>query len=225
MGESRINSYSNTSKNLNSFDASVAPVSIKRGGLDVRSNEYVRLITSSQTVSDANSTKTVIDSTAHSAVVGDVVRFTSGALSGNEYIVTATTTNTFTINEFASVAPSSGDAFSIFRHTKPLVDSSGVVQVGISSAEVASTFSTAQKAVTNVATILVSPNTARKMLVIYNDNTAALYIGPGNTVSTSTGFVIPAKSTLFMDSVIITSAFYGIYAVDPSGTYVYVMEA
>jgi hypothetical protein len=105
--------------------ATVEPVRELQNAMSVVSHQFVYQV-GIDTV-EAGSTTSVIVATAHSAVKGDVIHFTSGALSGREVKVYEVSVNSITLAETLSVAPAAADAFEILRHKYPAVDSSGAV--------------------------------------------------------------------------------------------------
>jgi hypothetical protein len=78
---------------------------------------------------EAGSTSSVIVATGHSALKGDVIRLTSGALSGREVKVWEVATNSITLAETLPSAIAAAVTFQILRHKYPTVDSSGAVNV------------------------------------------------------------------------------------------------
>lgn len=78
---------------------------------------------------EAGSTTTVIVATAHVAKAGDVIRFTSGALDDIETKVIETATNSITVADTLSVAPSAADTFQILRPRWPVVNDAGQLTV------------------------------------------------------------------------------------------------
>ena len=84
---------------------------------------------------EANSTTDTIIATAHSVRAGDLIRFTSGVLSGYE----ASVRNVLDVNTFRivtmPVAPSALDTFDVLRYRTPLIDANGnqLVTTGASS--------------------------------------------------------------------------------------------
>jgi hypothetical protein len=106
--------------------ATVQPLDGDKYGLDVHAVSYVRLVASDAV--EASSTPTLINATAHLAKVGDIIRMTSGATDGQEVRVIKVETNSIHVTAL-SVAPTAADTFDILRHTAPLVDSSGKVEV------------------------------------------------------------------------------------------------
>lgn len=105
--------------------ATVAPVRAQQHALDVVAHSHARLVASD--TAETGSTTASIAATAHSALRGDVISFTSGALAGYEFRVKSVSTNAILTAEAMPSAPSNGDAFSILRQTTPRVDSSGNV--------------------------------------------------------------------------------------------------
>lgn len=84
---------------------------------------------------EAGSTSSVIVATGHSALKGDVIRLTSGALSGREVKVWEVATNSITLAETLPSAIAAAVTFQILRHKYPTVDSSGSVNVNAVIAE------------------------------------------------------------------------------------------
>ncbi len=64
---------------------------------------------------EAGSTVSTINATAHTAVVGDLIRITSGPNAGIETNVYATTSNTITLSNDLPFAPSAGQTFDILK--------------------------------------------------------------------------------------------------------------
>lgn len=117
--------------------ATVEPVRQLQNGLSVTAHQFVRLVGSD--ACEVGSTSSVINATAHAALVGDVIKFSSGTFSGREVKVSSVAPNTLTLAETLTSAPSAGDTFDILRHKYPLVDSTGAVAItgSISTSEVA----------------------------------------------------------------------------------------
>jgi hypothetical protein len=75
---------------------------------------------------DAGSTDRLIAATAHGARVGDVISFTSGALSGTEYVVeTVPSVNSIGVGVTLPAIPSAGDTFEVLAPKAAQVSSSG----------------------------------------------------------------------------------------------------
>lgn len=77
---------------------------------------------------DSATTK-VITAAAHSALVGDEIVFTSGALSGLSFNVSAVDTNTITLAQPAPSAPVAAVTFKILRFRHPEMNTDGSVTV------------------------------------------------------------------------------------------------
>lgn len=110
------------------------PIREKQHGLSVLSHMFVREVGTDAV--EALSTTTVINATAHSAKVGDVIRFTSGALSGQEVKVRAVATNTITLAETLASAPAAAVSFQILRHKYPVVDADGNLTLSVGAVDV-----------------------------------------------------------------------------------------
>jgi hypothetical protein len=78
---------------------------------------------------EAGSSSSVIVATGHSALKGDVIRLTSGALSGREVKVWEVATNSITLAETLPSAVAAAVTFQILRHKYPVVDSTGAVNI------------------------------------------------------------------------------------------------
>lgn len=64
---------------------------------------------------EADSTAVTINATAHSVLLGDRIKFTSGSLKGQSRAVESTTANSITVDDPFSDPPTTGDTFSIQR--------------------------------------------------------------------------------------------------------------
>lgn len=123
-------SAKNIKPNASNFDfVSVEPIKINQFGLSVAAQMYMRSVAADAV--EANSTINQIVATAHVALVGDTISFTSGALSGLEVRVKSIDTNNIYLAEDLSVAPSAADTFNILRSKTPIVDSSGNISIAI----------------------------------------------------------------------------------------------
>lgn len=107
---------------LSSQFATVEPIRNQQFGLSVLSHMFVRVVGTDSVDSAALS---VITASAHAALVGDVIRFTSGTYSGYEVKVSAVATNTITLAE--TLTPAVGVTFQILRHKYPVVDATGAL--------------------------------------------------------------------------------------------------
>ena len=115
--------------------ATVEPVRELQNALSVLSHEFVREVGTDSV--EANSTTILINATGHAAKVGDVIRITSGTLSGQEVKVYSVATNSITLAEELASAPALGVTFQILRHKYPVVEATGEIKVTGSFTEVA----------------------------------------------------------------------------------------
>ena len=121
--------------------STVEPIRSNQFGMSVLSHEFVELIDTD--IAETGSSIISIIATGHIAKRGDVIKFTSGLLSGVQVKVVdhavnnnAIPANEITLGETLPVAPSNGDTFSIYRHAYPVVNSSGSVSVNSSGASI-----------------------------------------------------------------------------------------
>lgn len=105
--------------------ANVEPVNLQKDGLAVKTYQYCRVVAADAV--EALSTTSIIVATAHVAQRGDVISFTSGALSGQEFVVSSIATNSITLSEVMTAAPAAADTFNILRNKTPVVDATGNV--------------------------------------------------------------------------------------------------
>lgn len=122
------------------------PVREKQFAKDVIAHFYTQEVTTDAV--EAGSTTSIINATAHSALIGDVISFTSGNLDSKEYKVIRTETNSIEIAELMSEAPAASDTFKILRHKYPLVDADGQLQVVATPGPVRFTLDGAEQIVT-----------------------------------------------------------------------------
>ena len=129
--------YSSQEKDdrLSAQFSTIEPVRQLQNGLSVLAHQFMRSVTTDAV--EANSTTSVIVATSHSALKGDVIRFTSGTFSGREIKVWDVSTNSITLAETLASAPALGVSFEILRHKYPIVDASGNVSVSGTFTEVA----------------------------------------------------------------------------------------
>lgn len=100
-----------------------SPVGYFKSAIDVAASSSVYLVGGD--AAEAGSTNRSIVATAHAALRGDILRFTSGTESGKEVTVKSVTANGIEIVEVLGAAPGVGDTFLIYRYRRQLVDSSG----------------------------------------------------------------------------------------------------
>lgn len=113
--------------------ATVNPSTQERNLLDVNADIAQELIATDAV--EAGSSVSVINATGHVALQGDAVRFTSGALSGQEVQVYEVSANTITVVNDLSSAPATGVTFEILRARKPRVNASGDFNVSATFTE------------------------------------------------------------------------------------------
>lgn len=119
---------------LSSQFVTVEPVREKQYALSVNSHMYVYVVGTDAV--EASSTTSVVNATAHAAQVGDIIRFTSGALSGKEVKVSSISTNSITLAETLVSAPAAAVTFQILRHKYPVVAADGSLSVSTSAAPI-----------------------------------------------------------------------------------------
>lgn len=131
-----VKGYPSKERNLRLADQDVhvtaESIREKQLGQTVLAHQYVRLVVSD--AAEALSTVNTIVATAHVAKVGDVIEFTSGALSGQEVKVQAVSANLITLSETLASAPAAAVTFDILRHKYPLVDANGNLNITSSAA-------------------------------------------------------------------------------------------
>ncbi len=103
--------------------ATLNPVRESQYGLDVITHGTCQVIGAD--AAEAGSTTRSIVATAHAALVGDVISWTSGSLNTKEYRVASVSTNAIVVSEAMSVAPTAADTFNILRQKVSIVNSSG----------------------------------------------------------------------------------------------------
>lgn len=105
----------------------VEPAKPNQMGMSVLAHAWVYLVGAD--VVEANSTTSVINATAHAALKGDLIRFTSGTFNNREFVVSDVATNTITLAETLTSAPLVGVTFDIQRRKAPLVGADGSIPV------------------------------------------------------------------------------------------------
>lgn len=104
------------------------PVREKQVGESVVAHQYVYAVGTDDV--EASSTTQILNLTAHSVKIGDIIRFTSGALSGQEVKVSdIPSANTVKLSEVTSVAASAADTIQILRHKYPVINADGSIPV------------------------------------------------------------------------------------------------
>lgn len=114
---------------LKAEHVTITPKGPLQHGLDVIAHSFKRVKAADAV--EAGSTTTVINATAHVALKGDVIRFTSGALIFMEATVYAVTANTIELAEKLPSAPAAAVTFDIMRYASPTLNASGeIITVG-----------------------------------------------------------------------------------------------
>jgi hypothetical protein len=123
------------------------PVAQNQNGLAVAASLYVYEVGTDAV--DAGSTASVIVAAGIGSVVhkGDLIRFTSGALSGIEASVVDTSANSVTLSEDLTVAPVALDAFKILRYIHPVVSNAGAISLTVTPSPIMFTLNGADQEV------------------------------------------------------------------------------
>jgi len=120
----------------------VQPVRLGRAAADVVAHSHVEIAATDAV--EALSTTTSIVATAHVARVGDIIRLTSGAVSGFEATVVAVAANSITLGQELPSAPAAAVTFQILRHRSPTLGPGGSPgSIGASAITTESTVSVA----------------------------------------------------------------------------------
>lgn len=125
--------YSTSQKDdrLELNEGTVQPVSPLRNAPEVLSRQTVYLVGTD--IVEDNSPEYGIIATAHAAIKGDIILFTSGSYQNREYNVSETTEDFIYLGQTLTPPPSVGVTFKIYRFRLPLVDADGNLQVDIIS--------------------------------------------------------------------------------------------
>lgn len=105
------------------------PVREKQIAQDTIAHQFVREVNTD--ACEADCTTTVLNLTSHEALVGDIIRFTSGNLSGQEVKVVKVATDELEIGEVLSEAPAEADTIQILRHKYPIVNADGSLSTSV----------------------------------------------------------------------------------------------
>ncbi len=112
---------------FNDILITASPVRKLQHALDVISHIFVREVGTD--ACEADTTNAIIKATAHSANVGDVIRFTSGTQSGHEVKVVKVAANFIYLAEELDTTPAAADTFQILRHKFPIVNADGSLPI------------------------------------------------------------------------------------------------
>jgi hypothetical protein len=154
----------------------VTPVSNDQNGLAVNASIYVYQVGTDAVDAGSSTSKIVAAGIGGVARRGDIIRFTSGALSGLEVGVDSTATNHVMLVQDLSVAPTALDTFSILRFIHPVATSGG----GVASA----TSFTLNGVSTAVIEDTVTPANNRPLPVKVMDGTETMLINTDGSVNT-----------------------------------------
>lgn len=184
------------------------PIREKQHGLSVLSHSYVQLIDNDAV--EASSTARIINATTHLAKIGDVIRFTSGALSGQEVKVQTVAANTITLSETLASAPATSVTFSISRHKYPSTTATGALSIvtPVVSTFVRNVYSSVNVTTGAYVTLIASTAATYRRLSIFDNSNQTLKIAIGAAAaevdlllvfpggSTDIGVNIPAGSRI-----------------------------
>lgn len=113
----------------------VEPVGDDQHGLTVISRTFSMVVGTDAV--EALSTVNTIVATAHLVKGGDVIRFTTGALTGTEVRVESVIdANSFLLVDELTAAPAATDQFEILRSKQPIVNADGTLPVSVSSGSI-----------------------------------------------------------------------------------------
>jgi hypothetical protein len=174
--------------------ATLQPVRAGQHALDVVANLFAQLVATD--VVEADSTTTAINATAHSALRGDIIRFTSGALDKVEVRVKSVTANAITPVETLPSAPALAVTFQILRQTTPVVDSSGNLNISVSAGGADYVDSVRHDHVTPVTTLAWTELIAAtagdiEVLYVWDSSGEVLELGVGAAAAESRIFLVP----------------------------------
>lgn len=114
---------SSNALNTKTAPATVNPAGRYKNGIDTIAHTTAQLVASD--LVESSSTTTIINATAHNALPGDVIIFTSGNLDKQFAHVFSITPNTITLCQILSQAPATNDGFDILRFSFARVNASG----------------------------------------------------------------------------------------------------
>lgn len=115
--------------------ATIEPIRAEQHGLSVNAHVYVYEVGIDAV--EADSTVSTINATAHLAVKGDIIRFTSGALNSVEVKVQEVTANTIVLVYNLPSVPATAVTFQILRPKYPVVAADGTIAVSIAQSPIA----------------------------------------------------------------------------------------
>lgn len=126
-----LRGYTDQKKSQPPQYATVTPIRVQQNGLDVLAHVYARLVGTDAVEADSSTTQII--ATAHAALRGDIIQFTSGDLDGYEIRVASTDDDEINLAETLPAAPSAADTFRILRQVTPLASEDGEVSVSVTA--------------------------------------------------------------------------------------------
>lgn len=124
-----IKGYADQAKTGSQQYATLQPVGTDQHGLDVTAHAFAQEVATDQ--AEANSTTTEIVATAHAAIRGDVIFWTTGNLASMSFAVLSVEANAITVVGEMPEAPAAADAFSVRRYAPALLNANGEMVVGV----------------------------------------------------------------------------------------------
>ena len=116
-------------KRVNAEFVTISPSNNNKNALDVRDTGVVHSFATD--LAEAGSTTTTVVATAHAALKGDKIRFTSGPnVTLEADVFSIVDANSFVLAQTLPVAPGVGDGFEILRQTSLTVSASGGITSG-----------------------------------------------------------------------------------------------
>lgn len=195
---------------LTNLICTAQPTLFNRAAKDVISHGFLQLVATDEVDSASTS---VITAAAHSALVGNLVKFTSGNLSGYSVSVVAVDTDTITLGADLPEAPVATDAFQILQYMHPILDANGNLSTSLASGVGYTPGKLISAGTTNATVIKGSSGTVgyitasninadERYLKLYNKATAPTvgtdvpvhtFIIPGNTNGAGTNIPLPSQ--------------------------------
>lgn len=114
--------------------ATIEPTGVEQYGLTVNARVFAYEVGTD--LVEAGSNQEIINATGHLARVGDVIRFLTGTVDGDESKVVAVTANTIQVADKLRFAPGTGNTFAILRPRQAQVDENGNLIVTAESAPI-----------------------------------------------------------------------------------------
>lgn len=167
--------------------ATMQDVGPYRTALDTLALNYTYEVISGTFAAGSSTTSLNITSIQTSAKVGDILYITSGVAIGESLHVLSVSTNSVTIAQVLSVAPSNGDAFSLRRLVHPKTDASGQILV---TGAVTTTTTPSSRTPSVPASASIGVTSAQ--ILAANANRKGLHLKNTSANTISLGFAAPA---------------------------------